>query len=345
MQSIIQNPNPTDLILALIIVVIAYLLTHGVVRFILRQTIKLIPERIAVIRNVITAFENPIRIVVFSTGFLIAMQVAGFATFILNIALSVFRSVLMFSIGYGIYGFSGQLTEVLTRLGRKANIETDSIVMPFITRIVQFVVMLTTVAIILSDWGINVNGIFAGLGLAGLAVSMAAQDPIKNFFSGVAIITGKPFQIGDWIQTPSVEGEVEDISFRSVYVRTSDGAVVIVPNITITSEPLTNWSRLKARKLAFVFFLDLSSSTKDIEKAITKIQKLFLNDERFKNDKDRAYVSNIGKQGIELTISTTYRVKKFDTSWTDVRGEINLAIMKILEQQKLKLAKNNIDIQ
>ena len=74
----------------------------------------------------------------------------------------------------------GSLTTLLAHLGERVHMEIDSIVMPFLTRILQFVVMALTVTMILSDWGINVNGVFAGLGLVGLAVSMAAQDPIKN---------------------------------------------------------------------------------------------------------------------------------------------------------------------
>ncbi|MBC6498457.1 mechanosensitive ion channel [Weissella confusa] len=72
-------------------------------------------------------------------------------------------------------------SRMLGHLGSRINFELDSIVMPFLTRSLQFVVMALTVTMILSDWGINVNGVFAGLGLAGLAISMAAQDPITGW--------------------------------------------------------------------------------------------------------------------------------------------------------------------
>ena len=57
-----------------------------------------------------------------------------------------------------------------------------------------------------------------GLGLGGLAFALAAKDAIGNLFGGLVIITEKPFTIGDWILTPSVEGTVETITFRSTRI-------------------------------------------------------------------------------------------------------------------------------
>ena len=144
------------------------------------------------------AFENPARVVVLFSGLLLALHTAHAPHLLITFATQVYRSILIFSIGYGLYTLMGSLTTLLAHLGERVHMEIDSIVMPFLTRILQFVVMALTVTMILSDWGINVNGVFtldddfdqsrtcwgindwigvfAGLGLVGLAVSMAAQD-------------------------------------------------------------------------------------------------------------------------------------------------------------------------
>jgi small-conductance mechanosensitive channel len=67
---------------------------------------------------------------------------------------------------------------------------------------------------------------------------------LRTIFGGIVIITDKPFSIGYWIETPSVEGTVEDINFRSTTVRTFADPVVNVPNNTLANEPVTNWTRL-----------------------------------------------------------------------------------------------------
>ncbi|MGL5746824.1 MAG: mechanosensitive ion channel family protein, partial [Weissella cibaria] len=192
--------------LALLIVVVSFLLIRGVVRGIFHFIEKRIPKRFEAWIDVLMAFENPARVVVLFSGLLLALHTAHAPHLLITFATQVYRSILIFSIGYGLYTLMGSLTTLLAHLGERVHMEIDSIVMPFLTRILQFVVMALTVTMILSDWGINVNGVFAGLGLVGLAVSMAAQDPIKNLLGGIIIITEKPFQIGDWIASPSVEG-------------------------------------------------------------------------------------------------------------------------------------------
>src|SRR5690606_15315239 len=103
------------------------------------------------------------------------------------------------------------------------------------------IIMAIGAAIIADEFGYNINGFVAGLGLGGLAISLAAKDALANLFGGIIIITEKPFTIGQWIQTPSVEGIVEGISFRSTKIRTFAQAIVTVPNNTLANEPITNW--------------------------------------------------------------------------------------------------------
>lgn len=62
----------------------------------------------------------------------------------------------------------------------------------------------------ISETGYDITGMITSLGLAGLTVSLAAKDSASNFFGGLVIIADKPFTVGDWIQTPEMEGVVTD---------------------------------------------------------------------------------------------------------------------------------------
>ena len=209
--------------------------------------------------------------------------------------------------------------------------------MPFLTRILQFVVMALTVTMILSDWGINVNGVFAGLGLAGLAISMAAQDPIKNLLGGIIIITEKPFQIGDWIKSPSVEGIAEDITFRSTLVRTFDGALVIVPNATLSNEPITNWSRMDTRKLALTFYLDIATKTKDMMAAMTDVEAMLAEDDRFETGSQKAYINQVTTRGHEFMATAQFKMVD-GADWAGTRADINMKIIRILAEHDIQLS-------
>jgi MscS family membrane protein len=74
-----------------------------------------------------------------------------------------------------------------------------------------------------------------GLGAAGLAASLAAQDILKSFFGTLMLIGERSFKLGDQIRVEAHEGIVEQVGFRSTRLRTSDGSVVTIPNATITS--------------------------------------------------------------------------------------------------------------
>ena len=102
-------------------------------------------------------------------------------------------------------------------------------------------IVLAAIAI-LSETGTNVTTIITGLGLGGLTFALAAQDTAQNLFGGLVILLDKPFAVDDWISTPNIEGVVEDITFRSTRIRTFPNALVVVPNSSLVSSPITNWS-------------------------------------------------------------------------------------------------------
>jgi MscS family membrane protein len=334
---ITTNPNLEGIGIGLLIILAGFLLTRGAVRWLLGVISKHLPKRFKGWEDAITAFINPVRVIVMFSAILYALHVMGVPHAAVAFATQVYRSILFFSIGYGFYTLAGNFDAVLEKLNEKTPIQIDSIVIPFIKRTVQFIVMALTITIILSDWGINVNGIFAGLGLAGLAVSMAAQDPIKNLLGGIIIITEKPFQIGDWIAAPSVEGIAEDITFRSTLVRTFDGALVIVPNAILSNQPITNWNRLDTRKMTLTFMLNMATPTKDIMALADEVQDALLADKRFEDGSQKAYVNQITTRGYEFVLTAAMKMGE-GADWSGTKAEINMAVIRLLNKYDIKLS-------
>jgi hypothetical protein len=128
-----------------------------------------------------------------------------------------------------------------------------------------------------NEWGYDVNGFIAGLGLGGLALALAAQNALANLFGGLIIILEKPFSIGDWIATPSVEGTVETITFRSTLIRGFDQAVITVPNATLANEPITNHTRMGKRRIFYYLGLSYATTGQEMETCVKRIRQM-LND-------------------------------------------------------------------
>jgi small-conductance mechanosensitive channel len=113
-----------------------------------------------------------------------------------------------------------------------------------IGKAVTWVVGLAIVAVLVSDGlGISLAPALTALGVGSLAVALALQDTLSNFFSGLYLIVDKPVRPGDFIRVdPSYEGYVQSIGWRSTHLRTLTNNLVIIPNGTLSKAIITNYS-------------------------------------------------------------------------------------------------------
>jgi small-conductance mechanosensitive channel len=111
-----------------------------------------------------------------------------------------------------------------------------------ISKIVAVVFYLIAGMVILAYFKVEVTPLIATLGLGGLAVGLALQDTLSNFFAGLHIITDKPISVGDFIELENgaIMGTVEDISWRSTRIKTAANTIVIVPNAKLAGSTIVN---------------------------------------------------------------------------------------------------------
>ena len=110
-----------------------------------------------------------------------------------------------------------------------------------INRIISVVIYLIAILIILNHFQVEVTPLVATLGLGGLAVGLALQNTLSNFFAGLHIISDRPINVGDFIELEgNISGYVEDIGWRSTRIRTLPNTIVIVPNSKLAESTITN---------------------------------------------------------------------------------------------------------
>ncbi len=103
------------------------------------------------------------------------------------------------------------------------------------------VLLFVSVYIIYQIGEVDLLGRFlTGLGVAGLAASLSAQDALKNYFGTLLLIGERAFKIGDRISVSGKEGIVEQVGFRSTRLRTPDGTLITIPNAVIAASPIDN---------------------------------------------------------------------------------------------------------
>jgi small-conductance mechanosensitive channel len=115
---------------------------------------------------------------------------------------------------------------------------------------VTWVLGLSVIALLASDAvGVSLAPVLTALGIGSLAVALALQDTLSNFFSGINLLGDKPFRPGDFLRLEGggQEGYVESIGWRSTHLRTLTNGVVIIPNAVLAKSVLTNFGATNPR--------------------------------------------------------------------------------------------------
>lgn len=153
------------------------------------------------------------------------------------IAVNVLIAIIILIIGWVISKWAHRLA--LTGL-RKARVEEA--LSRFLASAVQYSVLAATVVSSLNQAGIETTSFVAILASAGLAIGLALQGSLASFASGVMILFFRPFTLGDSIKVSNNEGTVEDIGLFQTKLRAACGETIFLPNSTITSNPIINYS-------------------------------------------------------------------------------------------------------
>jgi len=132
------------------------------------------------------------------------------------------------------------MKRILSTAMRKANVpeEAGDIVVRFSGYVVAIIAMLT----IAGQLGIKITSLIAGLGVAGLAISFAAQDTVANVISGITLLIDRPFKKGDWICVGDLHASVTAVQLRTTVLTSFDNETIVVPNKALAQERIRNFT-------------------------------------------------------------------------------------------------------
>ena len=331
------NVRWIDLFVSIVILILFLLFRKLFTRYLFAFVIGRFKEHPALIRWA-EAFEKPLQYFFILIGTYAALRYFMHEqwSFVIDIN-RIYRSISVILLGWGFYNVSAASSILLESVGKKFGLDSSSMIIPFLSKLIRFIVVVLAVTSIGAEWGFSINGVVAGMGLGTLAISLAAQESLSNIIAGIVIILEKPFSKGDWISTPDIEGIVEDITFRSSKIRTFTDALVIVPNSKLASSAITNGSQMGKRKIFFNIKLSLQTPGDRIERIVDRLT------EHLENDEAVAPGSVMVKFNEFYESSLGIMVQCFTKSpaWGDnleYRQKLNLLVMQILHEEEVKLA-------
>ncbi len=127
--------------------------------------------------------------------------------------------------------------------------------MGVIRLLVSLALFAIAIVLILSNLGVDVTGLIAGLGIGGIAIGLAAQGIFADLFAALAILFDRPFRKGDAIRVDAIAGTVEDIGLKSTRIRALTGEQIIVANKQLLEKEIHNLARLDRRRIVTTFGL------------------------------------------------------------------------------------------
>jgi small-conductance mechanosensitive channel len=188
---------------------------------------------------------------------------------------------------------------------------------------------------ILSNLGVNITSLVAGLGVGGIAVALAAQNILSDLFSSLAIYFDKPFVPGDFVAVGDHKGTVQSIGIKTTRIKSVDGEEIVVPNKEMTSATLKNFGRMTERRVKFSFGVTYETpmtKMKKIEGIVKKAVKAQENT-RF----DRVHFNEFGDSALNFEVVYFMKTKEYD-EYMDVHQQVLFTIKERLEEEGIETA-------
>ena len=243
------------------------------------------------------------------------------------------------SITWLVYRFVDVVDCWLSQLASRTAGKLDDMLVPLVRktlRITIVILALLQVATTLSDK--PVTSLIAGLGIGGLAVALAAQDSLKNFFGSVTILADKPFELGDRIVVEGQDGPVEEIGFRSTRIRTLEGHLVTIPNSEMASKTVRNiGKRPYIRRLSNIT-ITYDTPPEKVQRAIDIIKDILKDHEGMKPDfPPRVFFKEFANCSLNILMVYWYHPPNY-WDFMAFSEKINMEILKQFNEEGIEFA-------
>ena len=247
---------------------------------------------------------------------------------------AVVRIAIMLQLG--LWGTALLSFWIARHLVERADQDPESASAAQIIKILGLVAVWSSVLLVtLGNFGIDITGLVAGLGIGGIAIAFALQSILKDLFASLAIVLDKPFIVGDFIIFGEQLGVVERIGLKTTRVRSLWGEQITVSNDDLLTSRVRNYKRMTERRISFNIAVTYETPVEKLEKIPEWIRETIvaIDGTRF----DRSHVATFEDYGPR--VETVYYVLSPDYNlYMDIQQQINLTIARRFAQTNISFA-------
>lgn len=235
----------------------------------------------------------------------------------LQFGLSLLTALVVFFIGKWATRIA---TRVVGRLMERAKV--DAMLVRFACNIVYAVLLTFVVIAALSELGVQTTSLAAVMAAAGFAVGMALQNSLGNFASGVMMIVFRPFDLGHFVEAGGSTGIVEEIQVFHTVLKTPDNRRVVVPNGSITSSVITNYSANPTRRIDLEIGCGYADDLREVK---AYLESVIAADERILSDPEPLVaVGNLGDSSVNFLVRPWVKAEDYFATKCDLTETIKL---------------------
>lgn len=205
-------------------------------------------------------------------------------------------------IALAIYFVGKQIIKWVIRLMDKAfnRHSVEASLRSFLRSLVKALLMVMLVFAIVQTLGVNTSSFLALFASAGLAIGMALSGTLQNFAGGVVLLLLRPYKVGDYIESMGQSGTVESIGLFSTSLKTPDNQTIYVPNNSIATSIIDNYSQSETRRVDWVLSISYGD---DVDVARREILAMLEADARvLKDNAPVVYVKTLNSSSVDLSI-------------------------------------------
>jgi small conductance mechanosensitive channel len=233
-------------------------------------------------------------------------------------------AIAILAVGWFVGGWLGRATDRMMQ-----RTEVDVAARLLLVRIVRIVVLALFLIMALQNLGVELLPLIAGLGVAGVGITLAMQGVLSNVAAGLTIILTRPFKVGDYISIAGEEGCVEEINLFSTRLSHADLSRVMIPNRKISGEILHNYGQIRQLDLMVGVAYDT-----DLARALRLIEEVLAgNAALLKDPAPVVQVLRLAESSITIAVRPWVSVQDFGAAL----GEVNRMVIEALQRDGITL--------
>ncbi|PIN93149.1 mechanosensitive ion channel protein MscS [Candidatus Pacearchaeota archaeon CG10_big_fil_rev_8_21_14_0_10_31_24] len=212
--------------------------------------------------------------------------------------------------------------------------QQGSSLLQVLSNFVSIAVWLMGLLFILTNIGVKITPLIAGLGVGGIAIAFALQTVLEDVFSAFSIYFDKPFKEGDFIIVGADMGVVQHIGLKTTRIQTLQGQELVISNRELTSTRINNYKKMRKRRISFNFGVEYGTPTKKLKKIKTIVSDIIKKEKL--TTLDRVHFKSFGESSLDYEV--VYYIDSSDYNiYMDTQENINLSIKDAFEKEGINM--------